>query len=301
MKKINKCSIVVCTFNRLDYLKKCLTSLLEIDFPDYEIIIVNDGSTDGTKKFLDSLKNNIIKVIHHKNNQGISFAKNSGIKYANHDIIAFTDDDCSVDKNWLTELSKGFIDEQTGFVIGQTFYINKKYKGYFPERLVSNLNAKWPGGGNIAYQKKVFITCNGFNNFYFQYNNEDSEMAIRTVSNGFSFNRAPKAIVYHQAMNWTTKSLIRSARNASVWPLLKKKYKNHYLLFGPPVKFGLIVNIEDYLYLLTAPIFIPLLLIRYIIHGKKDLKIFFTKWPVYLILRRLYIYKEAIQNKILMF
>ena len=53
--KINKFSIVVCTFNRLNYLKKCLNSLLEIDFPEYEIIIVNDGSKDGTKNFLNSL------------------------------------------------------------------------------------------------------------------------------------------------------------------------------------------------------------------------------------------------------
>ena len=155
-------------------------------------------------------------------------------------------------------------------------------------------------GCNIAYQKKVFNQIGYFDDKFFKYANEDSEMAIRTIANNFKFSRAPSASVYHQTMNWTVKSLIKSARNASVWPILKKRYPNHHLIFGPPVKYKIFVNIEDYLYILTLPIFIPLLLIRYLIHGKRDLKIFFTKWPIYLFLRRYYIYKEAIKNKILM-
>ena len=294
---VNKCSIVVCTFNRLAYLKKCLSSLLDLNFNKYEIIIVNDGSTDDTKKFLDTLNNDKIKIIHHEYNQGLAVARNTGIKSANYDFVAFTDDDCVVDKNWLTELLKGFTDEKVGFVIGQVFYINKNYRGYFPERLVSNLNAQWPMGCNIAYYKNVFKICGHFDEFFFKYNNEDTEMAIRAISKGFSFNRCPEAIIYHQAMDWTVKSLLKSARNASVWPSLKKKYPNHYLKFGPPIKFNFIINAPDYLFIILTPIFIPLLFLRYIVHGKKNLKIFFTKWPIYLFLRRFYIYKEAIQNK----
>lgn len=299
--KINQCSIVVCTFNRLSYLKKCLASLEKLDFPEYEIIIVDDGSQDGTKQFLENLKNEKIKVIHHKYNQGISSAKNSGIKIARYDIIAFTDDDCEVDKNWLNELFEGFKNENDGFSIGKTVYIRENYQGYFPERLVTNGNAQWPGGGNIAYRKKVFDVCGNFDDLFFKYNNEDSEMAIRAVSYGFFFRRTPKAIVRHQAMIWNTKSLLKSARNASVWPILKKRYKKHYLCFSPPIKMGIFIQPQDYLYLLTAPIFIPALLARYILHGKKDWKIFFVKWPVYFILKRFYIYREVLRNKVLMF
>lgn len=294
-------SIIVCTYNRQYYLKKCIASLLKIDYPIFEIIVVNDGSTDGTKEFLDAINNNKIKAIHHKHNQGLSSARNNGIKLATYDFIAFTDDDCVVDKNWLNELSKGFDNDKVGLVIGQTFYIHKNYQGYFPERLVSNVNAKWPMGANVAYRKNVFATCGEFNSFFFKYNNEDSEMAIRVIDKGFSFNRSINAVVCHQAMDWSVKSLLKSAKNASVWPILKKKYPHSYLIFGPPVKFGLIVNPRDYVYLLVAPIFIPLLFIRYILHGKRDFKIFFTKWPVCLILRRYYIYQEAIKNKVLMF
>jgi glycosyltransferase involved in cell wall biosynthesis len=282
-------------------LKDCLASLLKINFPEYEIIIVDDASIDGTKDFLDDLKSDKIKVVHHPVNLGVSVARNTGIKLASFGVIAFTDDDCEVDKNWLLELAKGFADERTGFVIGQTFYIRKGYRGYFPERLVQNPGAKWPMSSNIAYQKKVFAECGDFDNLFFSvYNNEDSEMAIRAASRGFLFGRSPDAVVYHQAMDWNIKSLLRSARNASVWPVLKKKYPDHYSLFGPPIRFGFIVNARDYLYLLTAPIFIPLLFIRYIMNGKRDFKIFFIKWPIYLVLRRYYVYREAVRNRILM-
>lgn len=298
--EIFKATVVVGTYNRINYLKKCLDSLLRLDFSEYEIIIVNDGSADGTKEFLDSLHNDRIKVFHHEHNRGASIARNTGIEHAQGNIIVFTDDDCVVDKNWLKELLYGFTDESIGLVIGQIFYINKHYHGYFPERLVSNKDAKWPMTANVAYRKKVFEVCGGFDERFFYYNNEDSEMAIRAVSKGFSFKRSPQAVVYHQAADWTPASLLRSARNASVWPVLKKLYPKHYKAFGPSISGGIIVSKEDYVYFLFLPIFIPLVFIRYLFHGKRDLKIFFIKWPVCLILRRLLVYKESIRNRVLM-
>ena len=293
-----ECSIILATYNRVDYLKKALLALLSLDFSNFEIIVVNDGSGDGTKEFLDALNNDKIKVIHHSVNLGLSASRNTGIKNACYEIVAFTDDDCLVEKNWLTELLQGFSDEKIGLVIGQTFYINQNYKGYFPERLVSNLGARWPMGCNIAYRRKVFDVCGYFDDFFFRYNNEDSEMAIRAVSRGFLVARRLEAIVYHQAVNWTIKSLLNSARNASVWPILKKRYPQHYLYFSPKIKFGIFVNIEDYFYIATFPIFIIFLFGRYLWHGKKDWKIFFIKWPVYLFLRRFYVYREALRQRV---
>lgn len=293
-------SIIIPTFNRLDYLKKSIDSLVALDFDNFEIIAVNDGSTDGTQEYLDSLKSENIKVIHHKKNFGPGYARNSGIKSARYDIIAFIDDDCIADKNWLKEIAKGFINDNIGFVIGRTFYVRRGYKGYFPERLVSNINARWPMGCNIAYRKKVFDNIGYFENSFFERGNEDSEMALRTIAGGFMFARSLSAIVCHQAMDWTAGSLLASARNASVWPSLKKKYPDYYLMFGPRIKYGIFIEVMDYLYIFSLPVFVPLLLVRYLFHGKRDLKLFFAKWPIYLFLRRYYIYKEAIKNRILM-
>lgn len=296
-----RCSVVLCTYNRVEYLKKSIPALLSLDFVEYEIIVVNDGSTDATGAYLKELEaHSRVRVFTNQKNIGLSLSRNIGIQQAKHDIIAFTDDDCLVSINWLTQLMSGFTDDQVGFVIGQVYYRNIDYKGYFPERLVQNIGARWPMGANIAYRKLVFERVGDFEDIFFRMGNEDSEMAIRAVSFGINFARVPTAIVFHQAMNWTARSLLRSARNFSVWPNLKKMYPNHYLVFGPKITFGCMVDAKDYLYFLILPLFIPVLLARYLYHGKRDIKIFFTKWPLYILLKRYYIYREAVRQKIFM-
>ncbi len=294
-------SVIIPTHNRLSQLQNCLRSVLALRHPDYEIIVVNDGSTDGTCDFLDRLSNPKVKSIHHLKNLGPSAARNTGVELARGTIVAFTDDDCVVDSNWLVELEKIFTNEQCDFVFGATYYISKHYKGYFPERLTSNGGGKWPGGANIAFKKEVFRTIGGFNSFFDAYHNEDTELAIRAISDNLSYKRAPFALVYHQPEKWTVKSLLASAINLSVWPILKSKYPKQYLAFGGPVKLEIFVEPWDYLEILILPILIPILLLRYLYHGKRDIKIFFVKWPGWLIRRRWLVWKEAVKNKIYIF
>ncbi|PIT90620.1 MAG: hypothetical protein COU22_01145 [Candidatus Komeilibacteria bacterium CG10_big_fil_rev_8_21_14_0_10_41_13] len=297
--KIIGCSIIVPTYNRLGYFKKCLESLFNLNYENYEIIVVNDNSSDQTKNYLNSIKDSRLKIINNENNLGPAGSRNQGVAQADFEILAFTDDDCLADPDWLSNLAAGFVDAKTGLVIGQTFYINKNYRGYFPERLVKNPGAKWPMTSNIAYKKEVFDKLGGFNHdFYQPFNNEDTEMAIRALAGGYGLNRSPEAIICHQAALWTPRALLQSAHNASVWASLKKKYPEHYLTFRPKIKWNILNHPLDYVLIITLPILIPLLLIRYLIHGKRNLKIFFAKWPVYIFLRRYYIYKEAIKNKI---
>lgn len=293
-------SVVICTYNRLGYLKTCLDSVRKIDYPNFEVVFVNDASTDGTKDFLDSLNDPKYIPVHLSVNSGLCTARNAGIAESKSELIAFTDDDCTVDSQWLKELISTEQESGADFVSGQTIYVSRDHVGYFPERLIRNVDARWPGGGNILFKKIVFKVAGNFDPYFFYYNNEDSEMAIRAVTKGFKFARCPQAVIYHQAMNWSAPALLRSARNASVWPILKKRYPDHYLNFGPPVKLGFIVNPIDYLLIAALPLLIPILLIRYLTNGKRDLKIFFTKWPVWLILRRFYVFKESIKNRVFM-
>jgi glycosyltransferase involved in cell wall biosynthesis len=295
------CTVTLCTYNRLESLKRSLASLLSLDYPEFEIVIIDDASTDSTAKYLETLKDSKIKIVTHEKNLGLSEARNSGIKSAKYDFVASVDDDCVADKFWLKNLMAGFTSDDISFVFGQVFYISENYHGYFPERLVKNIGAMWPMGGNIVYHKKVFEKIGYLNSDFFYFNNEDSEIAIRAVANGFKYARTPQAIIIHEAAVWNIKSLLRSARNGAVWPKLKKLYPNHYFHFKPKVSWGLIVLPWDYLYIITLPICVPILLIRYLAHGKRDLKIFFAKWPVLLLLRRYYIWKEAIKNRVWMF
>jgi len=98
-------SVVVITFNRSGSLANCLTSLLKQSEKPHEIIVVDDGSTDDTKRVVKSFKD--VRYVHQKHS-GIAAARNLGIESVKGDIIAFTDDDCVADKDWLRNLSTAF-------------------------------------------------------------------------------------------------------------------------------------------------------------------------------------------------
>ena len=264
------------------------------------MVVVNDNSADGTEDYLNNIKDNKYKIINSNIQLGKSGARNKGIENALGDIIAFTDDDIIVSSDWLTELTKPFDDDKVGFVIGETKYRQDGYRGYFPERIVTNKNAQWPSAGNIAYKKEALNKTGMFDNSFDKYNNEDTELGIRAVSKGYKFHRSTDAIVYHQETHWTVKSLLNTARNASVMVKMKKLYPYYYRSFSPKVLWGAVLDPLDYLFILFLPITLPILLFRYLMHGKNDLMLFFTKWPILIIMKRLYIYLEAIKNKTLL-
>ena len=89
-----KLSIVIPVYNAIDYLSDCLESILEQDFQDYEIVLVDDGSTDGSEKLCDEYADryNSLCVVH-QNNGGASSARNTGIRAAKGDYIHFVDSD----------------------------------------------------------------------------------------------------------------------------------------------------------------------------------------------------------------
>jgi glycosyltransferase involved in cell wall biosynthesis len=92
-------------YNVEDYIERAVNSVLNQSEKDFELIIVNDGSTDNTKKICDSFKDKKIKVIHKKNG-GLSDARNEGVKKATGEYIIFMDSDDYWDKDLLKEISK---------------------------------------------------------------------------------------------------------------------------------------------------------------------------------------------------
>jgi glycosyltransferase involved in cell wall biosynthesis len=100
-------SIVICTYNRRDLLKDCLNSILSANYPSYlyEVIVVDGGSADGT---IDLCKRfpNIRFVI--ESRFGLAHARNKGASLARGSLVAYVDDDCVVDRDWLRNLVKGF-------------------------------------------------------------------------------------------------------------------------------------------------------------------------------------------------
>jgi len=100
-------SVIIPAYNQENYIGRCLRSLLNqsLSQDDYEIIIVDDGSTDRTKYALDLFKGDLIKVIYHEKNMGLPYSLNTAIKNAAGKYIVRVDSDDYVNKHYLLFLS----------------------------------------------------------------------------------------------------------------------------------------------------------------------------------------------------
>ena len=123
-------SVVVPTFNRRELLGKCLESLFSQDYDHkrIEIIVVDDGSTDRTPVFLERLAEKKEGLIwKRQKGQGPAAARNKGVKVAKAQIIAFLDDDCVADENWISLMVEAHKKHpQAAAVGGETLILNKK-------------------------------------------------------------------------------------------------------------------------------------------------------------------------------
>jgi glycosyltransferase involved in cell wall biosynthesis len=99
-------SIIIPLYNKERYVENALQSILKQTITDYEIIIVNDGSTDKSKEIASKYLSDEIRIIDHANNKGLSAARNTGIKNANSDYITFLDADDLWHPNYLQTIKK---------------------------------------------------------------------------------------------------------------------------------------------------------------------------------------------------
>lgn len=112
---------MVATYNGQRVIKKCVESLLNTDYHNKEVIVVDDGSIDNTHKILSAFGNRI--RILSKQRGGVGDSRNFGLRNTNANLIAITDDDCVVEPGWIKEAIGYFFDPAVAAVTGQ-----KKYK-----------------------------------------------------------------------------------------------------------------------------------------------------------------------------
>ena len=122
-----KLSVVIPVYNIEDYIGKCLDSVLAQTYQNYEVIIVDDGSTDGTAGVCDEYaqKDERIRVIH-KKNEGVSATRNLGLKLVTGDYITFIDSDDFVDKLYLEVLYKSLTENDADIASGNFASFNEE-------------------------------------------------------------------------------------------------------------------------------------------------------------------------------
>ena len=176
-------SVVVCSRNELQNLQKLLPRLYEQEYPDFEIIVINDRSGDGTYDFLreEEQKSNLLEVVNIESTpdhiQEKKYALMLGIKKAKNDIVLLTDADCYPNTNrWIQTMANGF-EENIKIVLGFSQYERKKgllnklirfETLYTAIQYVSAALGKSPYmgvGRNLAYRKSFFLEKNGFSGY----------------------------------------------------------------------------------------------------------------------------------------
>ncbi len=179
-RKTEPVSVIICARNEAENLEVFLPSILEQDYHDYEVIVVNDCSDDDTEdileKYLRQYDNLKVTKIHKESSLSHSkkMALFIGIKAAQNDLLLLTDADCQpVTKDWISSFVSSF-NQSTDFVLG--------YGGYLREKSLLNKYIRYDSsfiamqyagmamaglpymgvGRNLAYRKSVFLENKGF-------------------------------------------------------------------------------------------------------------------------------------------
>lgn len=134
-KKTPKVSVIIPTYNRANLISKSIESVLNQTYTDFELIVIDDGSTDNTWDVVKSFDDERVKYVRHEKNKGLAASRNTGIKHSNGVFISFQDDD---DK-WLPEKLEKEIkllkssEQNVGIVYSGLCRIDGDKKTYWPE------------------------------------------------------------------------------------------------------------------------------------------------------------------------
>ena len=208
-------SVIVCTYNRRDFLGQALESLLELETEgafSYEIVIVDDASTDGTRTTVEEFRDRAAVPVKYvrAEGRGIAPARTRGVREASGEWIAFFDDDQIADPSWLKELL-GLAHEKDTLCVGGPRFLK------LPQDRLAALSPvcrgilgevdhgpepkkcgrkSLPNTGNALTHRKVFEAVGYFDESR-AWGGEDPEFFWRAVQAGFEAWYTPRAVVYH--------------------------------------------------------------------------------------------------------
>lgn len=204
-------SIIVATYNRLDEVRELISSFKGIDFDPkaFEIVIVDDGSTDGTKDYVQSLKTPFAIQYIEQQNQGPGSARNNGMRHAKGTYFIYIDSDCMVPPHYLKEIDQALHQYQWDAFGGpDTFHPSfppiLKAINYSMTSFIGTLGTRgskkgvgkfYPRSFNMGLRREIFEDIGGMNALR---HGQDMDFTARIYKAGYTVGLIPEAFVYHK-------------------------------------------------------------------------------------------------------
>ena len=196
-------TVAVCARNAADTLDACLRSIRALDYPDFDVIVVNDGSTDATGAIARAHPGvTLIDTPH----GGLSAARNTALRAAAGEVIAYTDADVEVDPAWLTYLIQPFLRTDVAGAGGPNVVPEDdpwlaqcvaRAPGGPTHVLVDERTAEHVPGCNMAYRCEALLAIGGFDPAYHAAG-DDVDVCWRLQARGLRIGFAPSALVWHR-------------------------------------------------------------------------------------------------------
>ncbi|MBA2627473.1 MAG: glycosyltransferase, partial [Gemmatimonadales bacterium] len=225
-------SVVVCSCNGARWIRHCLAALAELDYPDFEVIVVDDGSTDETAVITAAYDVRLIRTP----NLGLSSARNTGLRAATGEIVAYTDDDAFPGRHWLKYLAWTFATNDHVGVGGPNIAPGddglvadavSKAPGGPIHVLLSDEEAEHIPGCNMAFRKQALEEIGGFDE-QFRIAGDDVDLCWRLREAGGTIGFSPAAVVWHHRRT-SVRAYWRQQRNyGRAEALLERKWPERY-------------------------------------------------------------------------
>ena len=196
-----KISVAICARNEEDHIGETLAALRKVDYPDFEVIVVDDGSTDSTAAIARRFGAQVIST----ENRGLSSARNTAMEAATGEIVAYIDGDAYPDPHWLRYLAYTFSTTSHVGVGGPN--IHPPGDGMIAECvanapggpihvLLSDSEAEHIPGCNMAFRRNALLQVGGFDP-QFRAAGDDVDLCWRLQERGWTLGFSPAAVVWH--------------------------------------------------------------------------------------------------------
>jgi GT2 family glycosyltransferase len=230
-------SVVICTYNGSATLRECLDGVTALRYPNFEVVVVSDGSTDTSAEIAGGYES--VRLIETPQ-EGLACARNTGMRAATGEIIAYIDDDAIPDRDWLTHLAATFGQGDFAAVGGPNVLPPNSgaiaqcvanAPGGPTHVLVSDRDAEHIPGCNMAVRKDALERIGGFDP-QFRAAGDDVDVCWRLLDAGDRIAFGPGAVVLHHRRRTVSGYLRQQRGYGKAEALLERKHPDKYSAAG---------------------------------------------------------------------